>query len=92
MDIDYGEIILLIVYAVFVIGILLRAIRYLIDEWTGRNYYDKYPVAKAMDEMAKNSDPAYSYDNVMKSMSEIDFDKPKEQQVNQFQEQMAKAR
>ena len=65
-----------------VIVIVAFAIRWFINEANGTNYYNKYPVAKAMDEMAASGE--LKDKDIMDAMSNIDYVASKKGQSEQF--------
>ena len=63
---------------------VLAAIKWLYDEWTGANYYRRYPIAKAMDELMNNGEMRGK--DIMKALRAIDLAASKKIQAQQFVE------
>ena len=76
-----------VLYLIGVIIFLAVVIRWLINEANGSNYYKRYPIAKAMDEMTVSGElKDKTPDDIMNAMTSINLNTDKETQVRQFKE------
>ncbi|MEE9339751.1 MAG: hypothetical protein V3U87_16895 [Methylococcaceae bacterium] len=65
----------------------MLVIRWFINEANGNNYYRKYPVAKTMDNMAKNRElKSLTPDDIDSAIMSIDRTSAKENQALQIEE------
>ncbi|MEY8198540.1 MAG: hypothetical protein RPS47_04810 [Colwellia sp.] len=76
---DWSVVVLLVLIGIS--GTIL-GITWLYNESTGKNYYRKYPIAKAMDDMAKNGELRGK--DIQKAINSIDLRSSKSGQVEQF--------
>jgi uncharacterized ion transporter superfamily protein YfcC len=74
-------------YLLFILVVMVFVIRWFINEANGNNYYRKYPVAKSMDNMAKNGElKSLTSDDINSAIMSIDHTSAKEEQALQFEE------
>jgi len=65
--------------AILVVGFVIR---WYINAASGANYYERYPTAKAMDELAASGE--LKDKDIMSALRNIDCTTPKNEQTNQF--------